>query len=333
VTFVDKARADALRVEFFDAWDRALDDALAVLREMPTCPHELYRAICRNPSLPPKKLALVSENGAPVAVASLRRRQRHWEPALYGVTHDAVMPAKEGYLYAALAALKLDIWVIAAEELPLQRWIRSYFGSPRYAMAADADFEEYWGRSDLGRLVRAARKRTADFRFEVDGEGGAAWTVERWAERWASDAAEETIVKSDLLLSADFLQKRDLYHSFRLMDGERPVAGHNFLVLGDSILSQTTHFDDEYRGLSVGSRLTDLIFYWARESGYRKIDLGGGHTYKLKWAPQDGELWNYNICPEHLHRVKQASKLVSTAVHQAGVLGRGLAGRIGAGSR
>ncbi len=318
-----------LRVEYFDTWHPVLDDALKTLPEIPTCPHDLFRQIASNPASTEKRLALVSDGGKPVAVAALRRRQRHWEPVGYGVTHDAVMPAKEGYLYPALAALKLDVWVVAAETFPIHDAVRQTFPTPRYAMSTKADFDEYWHGSGLWGIVKYSRRRTRNYRLEVDRADAADWTIRRWAERWQGDPSEETIVIEDLLTAAKYLFDHGRYHTFRLFDGDRPVAGHNFLVYGRSIVFQTTFFDTAYRKDGVGSRLLDLVFHWARDVGFEKIDLGGGHTYKSDWAPQDGNLWNYNVCPENLHRMKQATRLVANAVHHTKALSRGLVSRRG----
>lgn len=246
---------------------------------------------------------------------------------MYAVAHDAIMPAKDGYLYRALSALGLDVWVNACESEPPARWVRSIQSFPRYAMRCDADYEQYWRETGIWSSVKPARRRTRDFTFEVDAPGAAEWTIRGWGERWEDDDARETVVLDDLLLSASYYQARGGYHTFRLLDGDRPVAGHNFFVHGRSIVLQTTYFDAEYRRIGAGSRLYDLVFAWAAERGYEKVDIGGGHEYKSDWAPQDGVLWTFNVCPDRVYRVKQATRFVSNALHQTRALTRARAAR------
>jgi CelD/BcsL family acetyltransferase involved in cellulose biosynthesis len=74
---------------------------------------------------------------------------------------------------------------------------------------------------------------------------------------------------------------------------------HNDLVAG------VIYREPEYDWYGVGVRLIDLVFSFAAEKGFETMDLGGGHDYKQKWAPQEGERWQFNVCPEYLYRAKQ----------------------------
>ena len=55
-----------LKVSWFDSWHPALDEALQVLPEDKTYPHELYRLIIQNSGSAKKKTALVTYGGSPV---------------------------------------------------------------------------------------------------------------------------------------------------------------------------------------------------------------------------------------------------------------------------
>ena len=45
----------------------------------------------------------------------------------------------------------------------------------------------------------------------------------------------------------------------------------------------------------VGNRLLHLTFCWAKEKGFSTIDIGGGHDYKRKFAPQIAERHEFTI--------------------------------------
>ncbi|GIK40331.1 MAG: hypothetical protein BroJett011_41640 [Chloroflexota bacterium] len=77
------------------------------------------------------------------------------------------------------------------------------------------------------------------------------------------------------------------------------MVHHNDLVAG------VIYRKPEYDWYGVGVRLIDLVFSFAAEKGFETLDIGGGHDYKKYWAPQAGERWQFNICPECLYRVKQ----------------------------
>ena len=70
-----------LQVQWFDTWHGVLDEALQEPLDFGGYPPELWRLLALNPGRTPKKMALVTDRGTPVAVAVLRRRGHHWEPA------------------------------------------------------------------------------------------------------------------------------------------------------------------------------------------------------------------------------------------------------------
>jgi hypothetical protein len=67
------------------------------------------------------------------------------------------------------------------------------------------------------------------------------------------------------------------------------------------------------------NRLMDLGFYWARDMGFQKIDLGGSFDYKDKWAPENGEKWEFNICPSNIIFERRVSDLLHKGRHRLGI--------------
>jgi hypothetical protein len=272
---------------------------------MEDCPHDLYRSIMQNPSPTPKRTALIRDRGRTVAVAGLRRHGRHWEPALHGVVLNAVMPALPEYFFAALAALRVDIWVRYQKASPASDVVRVSFPIPTYQIDCNADFDAYWKQSGLLSTIKKSRRRAAPFTFEVDAPGSAAWTINNWSQKWRDHPARETVVTSDLLLAAAYLQPRGKFHSFWLKDGDTPIAGRTLYVDGNDLVGCCTYYSDEYRRFGVGIRIFELSFKWATTAGYARMNLGGDHAYKGRWAPEDGAIWNYNIAPSHIYLTKK----------------------------
>lgn len=306
-----------LHVVWFDAWEPALDDALRELPEMEGCPHDLYRRLIEHRTGARKKTALITERGAPVAVVGLRVHQRHWEPVTQAVVPWTIIPCKDGYLFPSLAAVNLDVWMKYQPELPVGPYVRQVVSFPTYKIDARTDFEAFWRSTGIFKDIRQARNRTAGFAFEVDNPDAVTWTIGRWAEKWADHPGGETAVAGDLRLASEYRQRTGGHHVFRLLDGEVPVAGRTFFVNGSQVVTSCAYYAPEYRRLGVGNRLYELFFRWVAASAYDGVNLGGGHAYKARWAPEDGMLHTYNVAPVHVH-------LAQTALRTVGRMGRNL---------
>lgn len=308
-----------LAVRWFESWDPSLDEALRVLPELETCPHELYRMLLKSPARTRKRIALVSADRQPVAVAGLLRRKWFWQPIVDGVCSiREAMPARNGYLFTALAALGVDVWTGGYETRPpLDAPLRRCFPLPTYRISCTADFESYWREAGSLKTVKTARTRTRGFALEVDAPGAAAWVIRNWDLKWKDHPAMETIAADDQLLAAEYYQANGRLHSLRLLHDGEPVAGHTFYVHRRSLVYTCTYRDDRYESQSVGTRLLDLSFQWAAESDFDMLDLGSGHGYKERWAPEDGARWYANVCPLHVYVPKQAARLARAGVKAA----------------
>jgi hypothetical protein len=161
-----------------------------------------------------------------------------------------------------------------------------------------SDFEAYWKESGQMRTVQMARKRTRDFVIEVDGPGAAEWTIRGWAGAWHG---RETASEDDLVVAADHYSRDGRFHTIRLLDGREPVTGHTWFVDGDALLLITTFTKPEYRQHQAGTRNLDAVFSWAAQAGFRQIDMGVGHEYKRRWAPESGIRWSFDVRPWHIH--------------------------------
>ncbi len=299
---------ERLTVAQFDSWNEELDEALAVLPEMANAPHELYRLIARSKNGPRKRFVLASHDGAPVAIVGLRQIRRHWEQLGCGSMPGTTLPAVPGYEMPALAATGLDVWMNLLDEPPAPHdGVRLSYSIPAYRMDCADDEEAYWRETGFLRFVKAARRTAKKYQVEVDAPGTAAWTVNGWARRWQN---HETDVAPDQIIAADYYLAHGRYHTFRMTLNGETIAGYTLFVDNGRLTGQSTFFDEKYRSDGVGTFLLDYVFKWAREAGYRQIDLGGGHGYKAKWAPENGEIWTYNVCPQSVHLRRQAMQWV-----------------------
>lgn len=286
-------------VRWYDRWEPALDDTLAALPEMDTCPHELFRALATNPTPAAKRIALVTEDGAPIAVVALRRNGRFWEPVCQGAVPGAVAPALPAQLTTALSALGIDVRVTGwYGPLPANAGkLRDVYRYPVYVLPTDGSIEQHWRSSSLYRNIVTARNRCASMTFAVDAPGADEWIVHNAA---ASYGASDTL--ADSLLATRYLVEQGRAHTFALLDGDRFVAGSTAMAAGDIVVGQTMYRDPAYQRQDVGTRLLDLQFGWTCDAGYRLLDIGPGQgfEYKARWGHESGERAGFSVRPAHL---------------------------------
>jgi GNAT superfamily N-acetyltransferase len=289
-----------LEVTWFNGWHPALNEALQSLPENDACPHELFRLLIQTSSSAPKRVALISKRGVPIAVAGLRQiGPLSWEPVTTWIIPGVVFPARSGYLIPELEALKVDLrlawWRIDSPPSPGQ-WMRSLKRTPTRGIRCADDLELYWRKSGHLNTVRQCRKRCRDFTLTINAPGAAEWTIRHWGERWGSHPDGVT----DRIVNARYLENRGRYYSFLLLDADKPVVGHGFSLHRRDLVWRATYRDRAYDRIGVGTDLLDLAFHWAAEAGLEKIDLDVASHSKTRWAPQDGQVLEFVTCPEHL---------------------------------
>ena len=114
----------------------------------------------------------------------------------------------------------------------------------------------------------------------------------------------------ELLQAADYYTGLGRYHhSFRLLDGGAAVAGLTTFVRRNSLIHSTMFRSHSYSRQGVGTRIQDLVLQWAAEAGFDSVDWVAGHSYKSRWAPQDGNIWRFNVCPAPIFYAKKAAAL------------------------
>lgn len=115
------------------------------------------------------------------------------------------------------------------------------------------------------------------------------------------------------LLASEFLEKVGLYHTLSLFDKDMPVAGLTFLSHRNAAVAHVSYRDPQYDRYGVMDRLMDLSFYWAKDRNFERMDLGGSFQYKQKWAPENGEKWEFDVSPSYILLRNRASQFWSRA--------------------
>jgi hypothetical protein len=288
-------------VHWFRAWEPSLDEALAELPELPTCPHETYRAICENPGRSSKRIALVLADDSPVALVGLRRRGPHsWEPVTQWIVPHAICPARDEDVLPALVALRRELAVVwwRMGSPPRHPWIRDEVAVPVHRLRID-ERVAHWRTVRQWRNVVAARRKCADFTVSVDDSGAAEWVIRNCTllRGNADDARLE-----DRLLAARHLERAGIMHTVTLSRGGERSAGASILADGDTVTAGLFHREPVAGNLPTGVRLIDATFDLAEALGFLTYDLGGGHAYKAKWAPQEGMRYSLRVAPPAMSR-------------------------------
>jgi GNAT superfamily N-acetyltransferase len=306
------AARQGLSTKQFDEWHPELDEALKALPEGEICTHDLFRLLMKNRSSARKQTVLVTEKGEPVALAGLRSRGDYWEPVTKWIIPGLPFPMKDGYAGRVLAALGVDVrvaWWRCDSPPPITAYTRGVESSPRYGMRCSEDFEAFWRETGHFKNVRKVRKRCRDFALEVDRKGFAEWTLRNWEERWRPKGLAEMLDLEDRLLALKDLEDRGLYHTLALLDQDKPAASATVIVHQNEVVGQYNYRDPEYDWHGAMTRLIESVFFWAKERGFARVDIGGVQDYKSRWAPEDGERWEFRVCPDYLLLARRAAEV------------------------
>jgi hypothetical protein len=287
------ATTPKMRTRWSSSWNREFDDALKVLPQLEECPASLYRELVKSGSVP-KLHALVTEDGDPTAVISLRRCLRRWEPVAYQCIPKVISPAVGAKaLGRALNGLGVEVRVSGgigpelADLNPRQSWTYQW-----YKVDLQDDFEAYWHAKKRMYTIRRARKRCAEMECSVDGAGDLEWIVQRWHDQWRDDPGNEIVATEDRLRFWGAMMSAPgeanlRVHTMMLRDGARRVAGVVFTTMGDSAMLQCggrdPEFDDSYTAAATHLSIID----WAAANGFKTLDLAGG-DWKRHWGPVGG---------------------------------------------
>jgi hypothetical protein len=282
---------------------------------MECCPHDLYAELMRATHGRRKKTALVTVKDRPMAVVGLKQLSRlGWTPAAQWLVPGQPFPSLPDSGFQALASLnislRLGMWRVSGG-LPDDRRIREVEISPVYRLPLDGSQEGFWRGTHYFKTIRKARSRCEGLDVRVDDPGSVEWVVEGWAERWN----HEPDGTADRILLADALQRTGRHHTVSVFDGEKRVAAASTYVHRNELVAGVLHWLPEYRDRMPGVYLIDRTFAFAEERGLAAFDLGGGHDYKQRWAPEDGTRTTFTMAPAWAWRVQKAASLLRHRLH------------------
>ena len=295
------------KADWFKEWHKDLDDALDQLPEMNGCPHELYKLLMQHHDGSKKRIVLVTRKEEPVGLLGLRRRRRDWIPVTHYLLPGVVFPVNAKYWTEILEIVGIDLWISwwrMESQPPVSRLIRSVEHVPTYKVNLAEDYEKYWTKK-FRQQVRHFRNLCSHISYDVNAPGSAEWTIRNWNEKWHEDSEREENILLDRLLVADYMARIGRHFTLILRDKDEPVSGVTVISHGKELVGEYSYRLKDYSSIEVGKYTLDVLFKWARENGFAKVDLGGDYgEHKKRWAPQDGEKITFNICPEYLYKLK-----------------------------
>lgn len=283
-----------LDVKWTDTWAPAFDAALEQLPALEDCSRDLYRELLR-PTSAKKRHALVSENGAPLALISLRQRGHAWEPVTFQCVPFAIAPAHDhAALGRALHALGLNIllagglgdYITALN--PTSSWAYDW-----HAIDLSGDYEGYWRQKKRQYTISRARRHLKEFEVRIDGEGDLEWIVNKWREQWADDPGREIVAADDRLnFWPRLMTAREpgalRVRTIMLAAGGERVGGLVFTTKGDTAMAQCGGRDAARDDGYLAAAFTVALVEWAKANGFKAIDMAGG-DYKRHWGPVAGQ--------------------------------------------
>lgn len=306
-------RAKGVRVVWFEHWNASLDTALDHLPPPPGCTRDQYRELVQ-PCAVPKRHALVTQHETPIAIISLRRRLKKWEPVSVQVITGFVAPARD------MTALRVALNALD-EEVHVPFGLGSEIGdmAPRVSWPYDfvqvdlqSDYKSYWLRDKRKHYkhVRSAEKKCAGMDIRINGEGDLEWIVNRWREQWANDPEQEICAADDRTRFWKSLGTPSRasgllgVQTVQLLDGDVRVAGVIDTYLGDEVQGQCMARLDEYRRAGPGTRALLASMEHSAAVGFKSLNMGGG-GYKNLWAPVGGQRWGAVFRPAAVHLRKR----------------------------
>lgn len=308
-----------VKVEWFDRWHPIVDSALRELPRRLNCPPDLYRLLMETPSRGRKRIALITRNGIPIAVAGLRQRERTlWEPISQWLLPGMVIPAQSEELVSALEALGVDVaiaWWCMDAPPPSSRLMQGLSSTLVHRLYCSSDYEQHWRETNYLRTVLKARRLCNDFEVVVNAPGAVEWLVNHWTAKWRRAACREEDTR-ERIVAARYLESRGLQYTWSLVDRGLPVGGLTMTVCKRHLVAQVSYRCPAYDPYCVGIRLLDSAFGFARERGFECVDLGGTQAYKQRLAPQNGVRWDFRISPARLHQSRRILGWLTGAGHR-----------------
>ncbi len=318
------SRMNRVSGEIVQVSDRLTDEHVAALEMLPSppgCTRGTYLTLLKDTEYQ-KRHVLVRRADEPVALLSLRRRKSFWEPVTQQCLPGFIAPAEdEQALKAALKYSGLEVAVssgLASSAASLEPSVQ--YGYDVYGVRLDADYEAHWSlnKRRCRNSIQKARRKCKQFDVVVDGPDDLEWGLAAWRDMWKDDPEAEVCAYPDRLnfwralrdappAGRDQLGLRTLC----VRDGDRIVACVIFLSCGDKLMWQSTSRSFDYDAYGVGTYALDRAIEWAREQGFKLVDLAGGGGFKADWAPVIGQRYGAEFRPAPIDFMRRIRPIYS----------------------
>lgn len=288
----------------FDEWMPQIDEALKTLPDDDDYPHSLIKFLATHKTGRKKVNWIIRDDTQPVAVVSLKKSNLFtWHPVTHYILPGIVFPSKDKNILPSLEALNMSVdialWRTNCTALHGNS-VRQFNKVEKFGMPLCDDFEAYWKSSSTWKNLRRATNKWKHLVLKENVPGTAAWIIHNWGKKWGVPLDEI----QDRIAASHYLEKCGKHFSLALFDGDQPVAGQTCLTHRGDVVGQC--FYREGNEASLGNRLIQMTFYWAKDKGFNAIDIGGGHDYKRSFAPPMGERYELKVAPTSTYLAEKA---------------------------
>lgn len=297
-----KARLYDFSLRWHAGWNEALDNALSRLPANNGSDRDVFRILAEPVPGTTKKFGVVSKADQVVAIVGLRRAASKWQLLNSYIMPGMPFPVRDPKLVApVLQAIgaELDVALWRAGEPPDTScgWVHDLKAIDTFGMALTDDFEAYWRASGNLSFVRKSRKGCRDMTIVVDAPEAIDWILRNSDAKWSASSATASPDLEDRIRTYRGLALKGRAHTITLHDAYGMIAGDMLVEHHGAIVSVATYRTPIHRKAGTGTYVLDSVFRWARERGYRTIDLGGGYAYKRLWAPVNGQKYEFRVGP------------------------------------
>lgn len=293
------------RVRWSKTWNDDLEAALEELPSLDYCTREHFRLLADGTDIP-KRHALVTDAGSPVAVVSVRRRPRFWEPVTDLCVPHVTVPSIGDQFADVLAEVGRDVRLGAYPTDPAGLPATWYMGYDVYQADLTDDFEKYWKSRGRRKSINYARNQCEHMEFRLDDRDDLDWIVDTWSGMWDDSQSQVIASAPDMRRAWPTMMRDGLIRTFMLLENGEPMTGTVLYCRDGVAVGRITARRMEREHRSAGTRLLDLTFHTLADEGYRLFDLGGGFDYKRWWAPPVAQRYNVAFVPKLLQRAQQA---------------------------
>ncbi|GAA4161187.1 hypothetical protein GCM10022286_18330 [Gryllotalpicola daejeonensis] len=303
-----------LRSVWFRSVTADIENAVHALPADALCTRELFVDLLHLNVHSGGRIALVEQAGEPVAVFGLRREGRlRWRSMLDWLLPGVPGAVSEEQVVPALRKLNSEVAMVWWNTRTAPTGAGVQRAAPRAVnVLAIAEREAYWRSTRYWSTIRRAREKCAHLTVAIDRPGDAEWVVRNNLSKWdARGSHRDRFALEANLEIARQLTPLGRYETLVLRDGDIPLAGATNFRLGATTVAGVLYRDESVGGLPTGVRIIDESIEYSARAGVARFDLGASFPYKLKWAPEDGFLYEFVVSPPMIslaHRLRHAAR-------------------------